>query len=231
MGCDSRTRYLSRTSAEHCFALHDRKRIRIIQKMRRQDNQWELTEVEVVSERWEADYNGGKELAGLISHDWLMNHCAQFVDLVLKRFRCPSLKSNIACLLRLWQACKHTEQNLQASPTVSTFPFHRPCHNRLDVITSRQRFCRCKDLTDDASAGCGGGVPGFATRAQLTPRDLPVSWRELESQIRGSSGASTYTRYLLPTMRRPVRQGRTINCTKNLLSFIGFCRVHVARML
>ena len=62
---DQKLLFSFRTSAEHCFVLEGRKRIRIIQKLRRKKDAWELAEVEVVSERWEADYNGGKELAGI----------------------------------------------------------------------------------------------------------------------------------------------------------------------
>lgn len=53
-----------RAAAEYCFVTGDRQRIRLVQKLRRSDHGWDLHEVEVSRERWEADYNGGKELAG-----------------------------------------------------------------------------------------------------------------------------------------------------------------------
>ena len=70
-----------RAAAEYCFVTGDRQRIRLVQKLRRSDHGWDLHEVEVSRERWEADYNGGKELAGKVN--------GRQADCTLDLFICP----------------------------------------------------------------------------------------------------------------------------------------------
>lgn len=57
---------VQKSSVEYCFALNDNKRVRVVQILKRMgsDQRWQLSTIEVHSERYDGEYNGRRELAG-----------------------------------------------------------------------------------------------------------------------------------------------------------------------
>lgn len=91
-----------RARAEHCFATAPKQRIRIVHQLKLLDAGWQVLAIEVHRERWEADYNGGAELAGKSNQI----NCRKLLWEYLQRQQTQQRRMlrvlKMACRLRRW---------------------------------------------------------------------------------------------------------------------------------